>query len=137
MKNKKKQLEFISQAAVADADALSAVYQEVFTARLKANLDAIGANVVSSLAANQARISQQIVGQIASAYAEQAEAGAIQVMEIPMPKVRLNAPKTENLDLQSLLPEPQNEPSNHDSNLSWRYRNPNRSGLVRLRVEEA
>jgi len=110
MKNKKKQLEFISQAAVADADALSAVYQEVFTARLAANLDAIGANIVSSLAANHAKLSQQIVGQVASAYAEQAEAGAIQVMDIPLPKVRLTAPKTENPNIQSLLPDQPQKP---------------------------
>jgi len=109
MKNKKKQLEFISQAAVADADALSAVYQEVFTARLIANLDAIGANVVSALAANHAKLSQQIVG-IASAYAEQAAAGSVQVIEIPIPKVRLTAPKTENPNIESLLPDQPQKP---------------------------
>jgi len=110
MKNKKKQLEFITQAAIADADSLSAVYQEVFTARLTANLDAIGANVVSALAANHAKLSQQIVGQVASAYAEQAEAGAIQVMDIPLPKVRLTTPKTENPNIESLLPDTSKKP---------------------------
>jgi len=110
MKNKKKQLEFITQAAVADADALSAVYQEVFTARLAANLDAIGANVVSSLAANHAKLSQQIVGQIASAYAEQAEAGSVKVTDIPIPKVRIIAPTTENPDIESLLPDTSKKP---------------------------
>jgi hypothetical protein len=82
------------------------VYQEVFAARLAANLDAIGTNIVSSLAANHARLSQQIVGQIASAYAEQTEAG-VQVVEIPLPKVRLTTPKTQNPDIESLLPQPQ------------------------------
>ncbi|MEN9224959.1 MAG: hypothetical protein Q6M54_05750 [Thermostichus sp. DRC_bins_24] len=105
--SKKKEIEAISQAAITDADALSAVYQEVFTSRLTANLEAIGANTVGTVAQNHAKIAQQIATHVAQAYAKEAEDQALQVVDLPMPKVRLKAPQPESIDVESLLPNPE------------------------------
>lgn len=106
MSTKKKQLESIAQAAIADADSLSAVYQEVFASRLSANLEAIGANVVGSIAQQHAKLSLKITNQVAKAYAQEAETTAVEVIDLPLPKVRLDPCNMERVDVDELMPTP-------------------------------
>lgn len=103
----KEQLQAIAQTAETDADTLAVVYQETLKARLQTNLQAVNLNTVQQIAAAASKLDQQIIRQVAAAYADQAKEGAIQVTSTPIRSIRLElTDSAEEVEIASLLPTP-------------------------------